>query len=549
MLKNSFFKTIPFLLFSVLLISCDKEFNVIGEDLIDNNSFGISKDEYPVVAYNQKLTAIQSNDLEVNAFGIYENPSFGTTRANFVSQVVLATPGVTIDKTAIIKKVVLTIPYFVDKTKTKLDNATGVTTYELDSIYGSPEKSKMKLSIYESGYFMRDLDPAEQFLQPQKFYNDQYAEFYSQIIPLASTIPYLNDSSAPAQNVEFFFDPAEHEDVTVVDGKEVTTRTPPGMELNLNNAFFQEKLFGTKGAPAGSLATNEVFKNYFRGLFFNIEAINGNPGNLAMMKFGAGKITVTYTETIDSKTVDKAMIIELKGNTVSLLDESNINSNYEMATKEANVDKVNGDPNLYLKGGAGSLSVLKLFSSVDKHGFELTDGPNGVSDELDDLRRNKYLINQADLTIHLNSVAMGTSYVPQRVYLYDFKNSKVLIDYEATSPVVSNPKYSKFIFGGLLTKKSEADGGSYYKFRITEHIRNLVKNSDSTNVDLGLVVTEDITKSSFYTLKNKTGFPLKAPMASVMNPLGAILFGNNIPIDDKNYNKRLKFEIYYTKPN
>jgi len=243
-------------------------------------------------------------------------------------------------------------------------------------------------------------------------------------------------------------------------------------------------------------------------------------------------------------------VLNLLGHTVSLLDQSNTNPNYTSATTEANVDKVKGDPNLYLKGGEGSMSILKLFSSTDNHGYELTDAPNGVSDELDDMRRNKYLINEASLTFNLNSDAMGTSYVPQRIYLYDFKNSQILVDYMETSVVSSNIKNSKFIFGGILFKRSAADGGgSYYKFRITDHIRNLVKYKDSTNVDLGLVVTEDISKSSFYTLRDKAGFPLKAPMASVMNPLGSIVFGNNIPTDDKNYNKRLKFEIYYTKPN
>ncbi|CAN1574712.1 Protein of unknown function DUF4270 [Flavobacteriaceae bacterium] len=541
MLKNSFFKTIPFLLFIVLFNSCDKEFNVIGEDLIGNNSFDITKEEFPVLAYNQKLGPIQSNNLEVNALGIYENPSFGTTTANFNTQIILATPGTTIDKSAVISTVVLTVPYFTDKTKTKLDNTTGVTTYELDSIFG-PEKAKMKLSIYESGYYMRDLDPAEQFLKAQKFYNDQYNDFNGAKIGSA-----LNNDPSTAQNIAFFFDPAEHVNVTKVDDKDVTTRTAPGMQLNLNKDFFQEKLFGSLGAAAGSLATNEIFKNYFRGLFFNIEATGGNSGNLAMIDFTKGKITINYKETIDSKTVDKTMILELKGNTVSLLDESNSNSKYTNATNESNVDKVNGDPNLYLKGGAGSLSIIELFGSIDKYGDDGVSGaPNTVPDKLDIMRSNKYLINEANLVFHLNASEMGASYVPQRIYLYDYTNNQVLSDYYE-STIVSNTKYNKYIFGGILSKGTTENGNdSYYKFRITNHIRNLVKFKDSTNVKIGLVVTENINKSSFYALKDKNGKPLFAPSASVMSPLGVILFGNNLPVDDK---KRLKFEIYYTKPN
>lgn len=540
MLKNSFFKTIPFLLFIVLFNSCDKEFSVVGEDIIGDNSFDIQKSEYPVVAYNQKLGPIQSNNLDINPLGVYNNPSFGTTNANFVTQVTLATVDPAFDASATIKSVVLTIPYFTDKNKTVV-NTDGSSAYVLDSIYG-PDKAKMKLSVYESGYFMRDLDPEEQFSQPQKYYNNQYSDFNQVKIGVP-----LNNGSNSAENSEFFFDPAEHVvKTTNSSGAEVITRTPPRMELNLDKDFFLNKIIK---APAGSLTDNNAFKNYFRGLFFNIETIGGNPGNMAMLNFKSGKVTITYTETVNSVATEKTFILNFSGNTVSLLDESNPNINYVNATKEDNVNKVQGDPNLYLKGGEGSMSILKLFSSTDNHGYELTDGPNGVSDELDDIRRNKYLINEANLVFHLNSDAMGSSYVPQRIYLYDFKNNQVLIDYYETTTVVSNTKNNKFVFGGILTKKSDVDGGSYYKFRITSHLRSLVKYADSTNVDLGLVVTEDINKSSSYALRNKTGFPLKAPMASVMNPLGTIIFGNNIPTDDKDYSKRLKFEIYYTKPN
>ncbi|HEU4791595.1 MAG TPA: DUF4270 domain-containing protein [Flavobacterium sp.] len=541
MLKNSFFKTIPFLLFIVLFNSCDKEFNVVGEDIIGDNSFDIQKSEYPVVAYNQKLGPIQSNNLDVNPLGIYNNPSFGTTNANFVTQVALATIDPAFDASATIKKVVLTIPYFYDKTKTVVNTDDGSSTYVLDSIYG-PEKAKMKLSVYESGYFMRDLDPEDQFSQPQKYYNNQYSDFNQ----LKIGAP-LNDGSNKAENSEFFFDPAEHVvKTTNSSGTEVTTRTAPGMELNLNKDFFLNKIIK---APAGPLIDNNAFKNYFRGLFFNIETVGGNPGNMAMLNFKSGKITITYSETINSVTTEKTLVLNLSGNTVSLLDQSNANINYTNATNPANSNSDKGDPNLYLKGGEGSLSILKLFGE-DKYGVDGVSGaPNGVADQLDVMRKNKYLINEADLIFHLNSEAMGASYVPQRIYLYDFKNNQVLIDYRESTVVASNTKNNKYIFGGILTKKSDLEGGSYYKFRITNHIRNLVKYADSTNVDLGLVVTEDINKFSFYALRNKTGIPLKAPMASVMNPLGAIVFGNNIATDDKNYNKRLKFEIYYTKPN
>ncbi|WP_348823664.1 DUF4270 domain-containing protein [Flavobacterium aestuarii] len=541
MLKNSVFKIIPFLLFIVLFNSCDKEFSVVGEEIIGNNSFGIIKDEFPVVAYNQKIGPVQSNNLNVNALGVYNNPSFGTTTATFVTQLVMASVNQTLPKEPKIKSVVLSIPYF--STKTATDASTGVSTYVLDSIYG-PDKATMKLSVYESNYFMRDLDPEDQLTQPQKYFSDQYVDFKGNIIGQA-----LNNSTNPSENTAFFFNPAENSVTTTVDGKETITRSAPAMQLNLDTAFFKAKIFN---APAGSLVDNIAFKNYFRGLFFDIESNDGS-GNLAMIDFKKGTITITYTETAEA-TEEKKFVLNLTGttgttvNTVNLLTQSNPNVKYTNATNPANIDKEKGDADLYLKGGEGSMAIVKLFGE-DKFGDNGVNGtPNEVPDKLDYLRANECLINQAELTFYLNSDLMG-NYVPQRIYLYDFDNNKVLADYTNDISVASNSKNNKFVFGGIVYKPAtETYKGSYYKFRITEHIRSLVKNKTSKNVNLGLVVTEDINRSNvFYWLKDENGIPLKVPMASVMNPLGAIVYGNNVEEIDKA--KKLKFEIYYTKTN
>ncbi|MDZ4329671.1 MAG: DUF4270 family protein, partial [Flavobacterium sp.] len=88
--------------------------------------------------------------------------------------------------------------------------------------------------------------------------------------------------------------------------------------------------------------------------------------------------------------------------------------------------------------------------------------------------------------------------------------------------------------------------GVTYKIRVTNQIRNLVKYKDSTNVKLGLVVTEDIGTIASHKLRTPNAFISGAPKASVMNPLGTILFGGKSTVPD---DKRLKLEIYYTKPN
>ena len=146
---------------------------------------------------------------------------------------------------------------------------------------------------------------------------------------------------------------------------------------------------------------------------------------------------------------------------------------------------------------------------------------------------------------------------PNRIYLYDLTNNTILADYSAnrTPSLNGDTKKSKTVFNGMINLDATTKRGITYKLRITNHIRNMIKNADVANVKLGLVVTEDIniiTSSKLDPTDGKinVGSVISAvPTASVMNPLGTVLFGGNIPQNDANYAKRVKLEIYYTKPN
>jgi hypothetical protein len=76
-----------------------------------------------------------------------------------------------------------------------------------------------------------------------------------------------------------------------------------------------------------------------------------------------------------------------------------------------------------------------------------------------------------------------------------------------------------------------------------------VKHADSTNVKLGIVVTEEISIANSSKLRTPNAFLSQAPKASVMSPLGTILYGGKSTSTNPAEDKRLKLEIYYTKPN
>ena len=568
--NNSFFKQILLLASIVLFVSCDKEYNVVGDGLISQNHFMLKDSTFSVVAYNQKITPIESENLPVNALGIYDNPAFGKTTASFATQLVLSAVDPIIGNNAVIDSVYMNIPYFTDPLK-NVANADGSTTYILDSIYGA-SKAKIKLSVYESGYFMRDMDPIGGFQKAQQYFTDQNTDFDN--LKMGNR---LNDASNVSQNDAFFFNPAEHILVATDATTQVktTTRTAPSMLLKLNNSYFQSKILNA-GATAtstgsGNLATNDIFKNYLRGLYFKVEQSGSDPGSLAMMNFAIGTITISYTEELSTLVgtvttitrVPKTIVLNMTGNTVSLQDQT-INSNYSDATSSPNTTL--GDEKLYLKGGAGSMAILDLFGP-DLYGADgKTGSPNGVADQLDIIRKNGWLINEANLIFNIDASSMANSYEPQRIYLFDLNNRRPITDYYIDGTSGTTVKKGKVVFDGNINLDATSKRGLTYKIRITNQIRNLVKYTDSTNVKMGVVVTEDIntpTSSKWKTPKTATtiipqipnytvvmpkwpDFSIETPKASVMSPLGTIIYGSKSTVPD---DKRLKLQIYYTKPN
>ena len=139
---------------------------------------------------------------------------------------------------------------------------------------------------------------------------------------------------------------------------------------------------------------------------------------------------------------------------------------------------------------------------------------------------------------------MKDNYEPGRIYLYDFTNNTTILDYYLGASL-ADKSVSKALFGGYLTKDATKRGVSY-KVRITSHIRNLVKDNDVKNIKLGLVVTEDINTAEMSKLKTSSADISQAPKASVMNPLGTVLYGGRSTSNPTDA-KLLKLEIFIYK--
>ena len=165
---------------------------------------------------------------------------------------------------------------------------------------------------------------------------------------------------------------------------------------------------------------------------------------------------------------------------------------------------------------------------------------------LNELRNKNIIINEANISFYIDDNFEGAhNLVAQRLYLYDILSGEPLDDISfdgSTDLSVTNG--DKKIFGGIL--EYDSNNKPYrYKFNITNHISNVIRK-DSTNFDLGLVVSSNI--NDIFRKKAKVGENefLNYPRSSILNPLGAILVGSNLP-EEENNDKKVQLEIIYTE--
>ncbi|WP_445717111.1 DUF4270 domain-containing protein [Flavobacterium sp.] len=569
-MKKSFLKISSLLFLFVLIISCDKDFNSLDSDVIGDNHFDLEKYQVEnLIAYTKETGPVQANNLPLNALGIYDNPKFGLTKAHFVTQVELGTENPSFGYDPVIDSVYLYVPYFSSLQSTE---TSGERIYELDSIYGNTDTGKFKLSVVENGYYLRDYDPTDNLQSSQKYYSDDK----TLIDPFKGT-EILNNSAAIAQNNEFYFSNKElyiyktdgsglyvDSNGDVLSDQNDTTlrvikeRKTPGMWLDLKSSYFQQKILDA--TASGNLFNNNIFKNYFRGLLFEVEEISAGQGALAILDFSRAELKILYKASADP-TVDNPDPIRtrrefllkmgynssstLRNNSINFLEHTN-SVDYQVGLGDS--DEILGSNKLFIKGGNGSVAFIDLFG-------------NG---ELETLRNNvtnqNWLVNDAILTFYIDKTSMvgvDKDSEPERIYIFDATNNVVIIDYSFDSSTSSNSKNNKVVFGGIIQRETDdAKKGIKYTVRLTEHIKSVLKADDNgdyqDNIKIGISVTESINLVSTATIKNPilaNGVEVESiPLASILNPLGTILFGNVITNPDDS-DKKLKLNIYFTKPN
>jgi len=518
-------------------IACDKDFASLDSDVINpDNAINFSTDveEYPIITYNHEIGPVRTNGLSSYLLGYSFDPVFGASTSNFVSQISPSVFDPIFGDNIVLDSVILTVPYFSRLIET---DSIGNGTYEIDSIFGN---TPIKLSIFENNYFLKDFDPNSEFSDKQKYFSNRSTSETNFISPseLEGELFYENDQFLPRK---------EEIILTVIDTTTneplISNRLAPAIRINLydpdeNDTFWQNLIFDKEVEPELSNLNN--FLNYFRGIYFKVEAADIN-GTLMMLNFSSAdaNITLYYTSDVETETDTDTeatqeagtYILNFIGNQVNFFD----NNFFPIPTG----DEINGDEKLFLKGGEGFMAIINLFNGDDE----------GNSPEFEEFKNNynengtvKRLINEAYLEFYVDQTTVQ-SQEPDRLYIFDLNNNITLIDYVFDQSVnETTTKLDHLV--PLQRVDDDPDGqGIKYKIRIIQHLNNLAFK-DSTNVKLGLVVTTNVASINNFELQDQTGILKSLVSGEILSPRSTVLHGNNTP----NQDKKVTFKIYYTEP-
>ena len=593
------------ILLLITLFSCTKEYNTIGTDILKSDTFQTNVELVPINVVQKAIPPFKSNALPAFQLGSINDNLFGKSEASFITQVNLSEISpyfglwsqqrendgddsniAVIEENETVTNVYLDIPFFnntfdsdgdgvidiydVDDndinsdsdgdgltdiqerangtdplnpdtdgdgitddkdTDTQNPNA-GATLYDVDSLIGNIDAS-FKIKVQELDYYLRSFDPTDNFESFQKYYSDE-----TQLLNFSGST--IHDDEVSIDTNEIVIYKEDDPDTDDADeSEEVKERLTPRLRLHLDKDFFQRKIIDHEGSD--DMTNVDNFNIYFKGLV--LQAYDFSDELLMILDYSNAKINIEYeydkynkNDTDDNTsddTIDKVKAnyeLNLSGNQINVFNKSAYNQDI--------LNNLNSSENLsrvYLKGGEGLIAEIDLFTD--------NDGNN----VLDEIRSNGWLVNEANLTMYIDRDKINESgdlIEPFRVYLYDIDAKTPLPDYyidNSTGPKKSNVK---IVHSGIL-ELDEDDKGLKYKIRISEHIKNIVRN-DSISPKLGLAVSSSISNSVNTDVKT-TDVMKYIPIATAINPLGTVLIGPNP--EPENFDKRMRLEIYYTEIN
>ena len=401
---------------------------------------------------------------------------------------------------------------------------------------------EFNFKVERSTFFLRDLDPNANFEESQEYFSNTNIPSFVDAEPLFEGTVELSNRQIPS----FFEDDPDTEDD---ESRTIESRLPPGIRVALNSDFFQENILDKEGSF--ELLSQSNFSEFLRGLQFSVSSSNGDL--MLLLDLTQANITITYefddfvVDDVDGEDMESVEKVEREfilnflqvQNNVVLGNAVNTFINDPFPSDVVSqLDTEENASQLFIKGGSGTFTELRLFD----------DEASAANTILQSIRDNNWIINEANLIFHVDRSVLdanGGTIEPSQLYLSNANSNLPLFDTSSTDGFGSLLDLLRETFGGNLEKGSDGKG-TKYTIRITDYINDLVVR-DSTLSPLTLSLSSSLLNTATQEAESVMGTRFDLPVANTLNPLGTVLFGNNISTEEQD--KKLKLQIFYTETN
>ena len=436
------------------------------------------------------------------------------------------------------------------------DNFVGNTfpiEFALDSIFSNTLRTdptmdftdvSFNLTVEQSTFFLRDLDPNTNFQEEQEFFsNTDITTFSGDVL--------AQNAEVTISNREFLTFMEEDGETEVMESNMVESRLNPGVRINLDTQFFQENILDMEGST--ELLSQFNFNDFLRGLHFRLTPMN-TEDLLILFDFSQANITIVYEyddfvpgedgaagELVED--VEDEFVLGFLINNGTFINGNAVNTFIDEPFSPEIEDSLDNNTNasrIYLKGGSGVYTELQLFEE-----------DNGTT-VINQIRENNWIINEANLVFYVDQEAIGQNgtFEPPRLYLFDVETGQPVPDLITE---ISTP--ATLLGLGLLSfdgnlEQDDDNNGLRYTVRLTEYINDLVVRGED-NATLGLTLTSNAAITGTLDAQVTPGIDgenrAALPVMSTINPLGTVLFGSDV--EPQNEDRRLRLEIFFTEAN
>lgn len=402
-LTNSVTNLITLSVLILLMGSCAKDpgqigYNIQPEDSRLNVAFS---DTSTIYAYSELIDSIRTDNLSANAFGSLRDPVFGSTTAGFYTQFSLSFPEKDFGTNRVLDSLVFQLDYIDQFGDT---NATLVAhTYQM---YEGIDDSSAYYSILQ--------------------------------LPLGAT-DYSNYSFVP--NIS---------DSVIVD----SVTLPPMLRLNLSDISTELGQY-LLDATVTNMESNDVFREYFNGLFIQSEPVYED-GTIVNFELTSSYSELKLYYSNDSATgLVYDYIMTSSTASVNKYEHSYSSASPEFKSQLVDGDTMLGQHQYYVQGYGGSKALIKI-----PHIFDWA-------------KKENVAINEAKLVLPGVDDSEFLDYPAQLALLSIQEDDGAL--------TLLDQNEGDGYFGGYYN-----DDNNTYEFRITRYIQSLINDTTMTNKGLYL---------------------------------------------------------------